>query len=78
MKSNLLQSKIGRWCWFKHPDTGRIIEGTYRRGRKVVQITGMTRMSEDRAGNRGFTMDETTWTVPPNVKITMGQPPRLD
>jgi hypothetical protein len=73
--SRALRSKIGRVCWFQHPETGQIIEGTYTRGRKVTQLTGMSRLAETPDGARGFNLNETIWSVPRRVRITMGQAP---
>jgi hypothetical protein len=67
-----LRSKIGRTCWFRHDD-GRIIQGVYKRGRKVEETTGVKRF--EGAEGRGFNIDSTIWTVPRNIKITFGQAP---
>ena len=67
-----LRSKIGRVCHFTHPDTGEVIEGVYRRGRKVVRVVGMSRITDQAGGGRGFNVDEQTFTVPRHIKITFG------
>lgn len=64
----LLRSKIGRMCWFRHTD-GHVIEGIYKRGRKVEQLTKFSRS----AG--GFDSEVAVWTVPRSIKITFGAPP---
>jgi hypothetical protein len=71
----LRSRRIGRVCWFSHPDDGRIIEGTYRRGRKVVQITAIDRLAELEGHGRGFNIEETVWTIPRGVRIHFGQAP---
>jgi hypothetical protein len=70
-----LRSKIGQRCWFRHPDQDhKIIEGNYRRGRKVAVTTGMTRLPASEG--RGFNIEETVYTVPAHVPIHFGPPPR--
>jgi hypothetical protein len=72
-----LRSKIGRTCWFTHPETGAVLQGVYKRGRKVAVLTAMTRMKENVDGGRGFNLEETVYTVPRSVKITFGQAPAV-
>ena len=70
-----LRSRIGRVCWFKNPDTGEIVEGIYKRGRKVTRTIGARRLTAEDGGGRGFMFDEQTFTVPNDVKISFGQKP---
>ena len=60
----------GFGCWFKHPDDGRIIEGTYQGRRRVIQTTSFERTAT------GFEEGITTWTVPPSIRIHAGRPSR--
>lgn len=70
-----LRSRIGRACWFKHP-SGRIIEGSFGRGRVVTELTGMTvDRSASATGRTVYNMQETKWTVPGHVRIHFGQAP---
>jgi hypothetical protein len=73
--ARLVNSKVGRLCWFKHDEDGRIIEGLYQRGRKVLQMTGVTRVEHAAGGGSTYNVEETIWTVPRHVKISFGQPP---
>lgn len=74
-----LRSKIGRVCYFTNPENGEVIEGTYGRGRKVKRMVGMRRFTEaemkEQEAVGGFMIDEQTFTVPSNVKITFGARP---
>lgn len=71
-----LASKIGRHCYFTNPETGKAIEGTYKRGRKVVQLIGIVPpKGNEPGGGRTYVFNEVTWTVPKHIKITFGQPP---
>lgn len=71
-----LRSKIGRACFFTHPETGQVISGTYQRGRKVRELTGVT-IDKAATGSRTYDFHETVWKVPPHVAITFGTPPRV-
>jgi hypothetical protein len=72
-----LASKIGRWCYFKHPDTGAIVQGTYRRGRKIVVLEGIARPKAETppGASRTYMFSERIYTVPKSIEITFGQPP---
>lgn len=65
----MTRSKIGRVCHFIHPESGEIIEGTYKRGRRVVVLE---RFSEDGAKY------ERVYTLPSSVRIVMGPKPRKE
>lgn len=72
-----MRRKIGRTCWFRHPETGKVIQGVYKRGRKVVELTGITlpKETKDIHAPREYNFNETTWTVPRHVHISFGSAP---
>lgn len=73
-----LRSKIGRVCHFTHPETGEIVDGIFQSGRKVVRTIGMRRLKPEELTDgavSGFHLDEQTFTVPVNIKITFGAIP---
>ena len=72
-----LNSPIGKWCWFIHPETGEVVEGTYKRGRKVARIVkGVVPLREEnKDGSVTYNFSEQTFTVPKRIAITFGNPP---
>jgi hypothetical protein len=71
-----LRQRIGRTVWFLHPDTGAVVRGTLRRGRKVEVLERMTiQQSDEPGGGRTYVMDERTYTLPRSVKINFGPTP---
>lgn len=78
------RSRLGRLCWFTHPETGEVVEGFYKQGRKIVRTVGMRRMTTEElretnngepAGASGYMVDEQTFTVPHHVRIHLGPAP---
>lgn len=69
-----LRSRIGRMCHFTHPETGEVVEGIYKRGRKVEKLNGIKGVTKDIGGGRTYDFETTTYTVPHHVKITFGGP----
>lgn len=68
--------KIGRSCWFTHPDTGEVIRGVYARGRKVTQLVSIDRPKNTQPGQpREYGFNEKIWTVPRNVRISFNALP---
>lgn len=72
---NLRARRIGYVCHFVHPETGEVIQGVYRKGRRVERMTKMTRLTNGQRFGRGFDIETQTFRVPRNVKITMGAKP---
>jgi hypothetical protein len=72
LRDTLTPSRIGKRCHFTHPDTGKVIEGIYGKGRTVRVLTGM-KPTHGPDGSRSYDVEETIYTVPRHVRITFGQ-----
>lgn len=78
-----LRRRLGRSCWFRHPETGAVIQGILRKGRTVEVLTGLKAISQvgtpGTVGSvRTYDFEQTVYTVPRHVKISFGPAPVVE
>lgn len=73
----MTRSKIGSVCHFIHPESGEIIEGIYKRGRRVRVLESFSLKSRTQDGTT-YEALERWYTLPSSVRIVMGPKPRKE